>query len=456
MRFTDRIAIAITCVAVLIAVGCGSDPDAPRILDITFDPEGPVPTNTDVTVTADVVGGNLSYHWSVSGGIIRETQSHSSQATSDAKIMVTDAGDDDIGKVLDELGYEWTEESPDALGDDLILDEFDCVFVNSSLNISVTNDEFALRRWVDDGGSLYASGRASELVDLLWPGKIVFPEPDPYAGSANPGSEFISAWVTDDGMAQSVGFISCEFAYPDRVWMPVVSTGSAVTTIMRADASEVVNIGAVTNLPVGYDFSEMPLAAFFSHGDGKVFFTNLYSDEASGDSVDMLRRYFSASVATEPMASTNHYLTDLAGFFPWKDYTGVMMEEDQTEYSFELPDSDDVHLILNATRGVFTMTVDGPGDADREVSGSVPFSTTFQDVESGDWTVTVEVTDASGGEYIPYVLSVGQRAQTEELITTVPEVIWRTPMEPETYTIKLRVIDDRSRADEWIVGLKVE
>jgi hypothetical protein len=456
MRFATRTAIIFSCIAVILIMGCQGDPDAPRILDITFDPEGPVPTNSDVTVTADVTGGGLTYHWSVSGGIIRETQSHSPQAASDAEIMVTDAGDDDIGQVLDELGYEWTEEPLDTLGDEAALSDYDCVFVNSSLHLSVTNDEFALRRWVDDGGTLYASGRASELVDLLWPGKIVFPEPDPYVGSANPGSDFISAWVTDDGMAQSVGFISCEFAYPDRVWTPAVSTGSAVTTIMRADASGVVNAGSVTNLPVGYDFSDMPLAAFFSHGDGKVFFTNLYSDTSSGHSVDVLRRYFAAFVATEPMASTNHYLTDLAGFFPWKDYIGVMMEEDQTEYAFELDDADDVHLILNATRGVFTMTVDGPGDADREISGSVPFSTTFQDVESGDWTVAVEVTDASGAEYIPYVLSVAQRSQTEELITTVPEVIWRTPMEPETYTIKLRIIDSLSRADEWIVGLQVE
>jgi len=450
-----KLLLAASICAALLA-GCSNRADAPKILDMTFVPQSPVPTNTDVHVTAQVEGSNLSYNWKITGGILREVQMHSGQLTPEETVAVTESGQDNVGAIIGPLGYTFLTVSPNALHDIVTHPAIEAVFINSSDSLSVTADDIAIRDWVEGGGALYASGRAAEYVRTLWPNRITFPKPDPYAGSANPADDLIQACIVDDPAQQSLGFDSLDLTYPSYSWPPVIATGGATTPIITADASSVVNIDLIENLPPGEDFEHMPVAMYFAHGDGIVVFTSFHYQPGLSSAETALLDYLAALVVMHPLKLRSHDMADMAGYFPYMDFVGLTTTDRQADFSFEIAGADDVFLILNARMGALDFSVTGPGDLHQDVSGPAPITMAFPNVADGEWSVSVKAISMSVAEVLPFVLSVAARSKDLQLVTSVPEVIWRTPMDAGTYTITLRAIDDRYRVDEMIVGIKVE
>jgi len=448
--------LAVIGILILLTSGCSKSIDAPRIKDIVLDPPGPVAPNTDVRVTADVEGGNLTYHWSVSGGYARKLEAHQAQKAELPKVAVTKAGYDDVGEVLDDFDFPYYNLSLNSMGNSGVLSQFDAIFINSSLEISVAGSELALKSWVEDGGALYLSGTAYDYLPKLWPDIVTFPEPEPYVGSANTYGEVISAQILDKATAAALGITTLNVEYPDYPWPPVIDTKYPARVIATADASDVVDISAITNLPPGEDFSSMPISIFFPYGDGMVLFTNKhYQDGLAAFDLGLVQ-YMVASVAIFPIAKTSHTLIDMGGYFPATDYVGFISEGVERKYAFDLAGAGDVYIVLNAPDGEFDFKVDGPEDSDADVTGTAPISMAFPGVTDGKWTIKIKANDTGDFDHLPYALSIGKRTSSEELVTDVPEVIWRVPFEPDIYTIRLNIIDDYFREDEFTVGVQVK
>ncbi len=434
--------------------GCSEDEGSPRILSINFDPEGPVSPNTDVHVTADVEGANLTYYWSVTDGIVREI-AHSAQAE-DLTLAVTDADLDDIGHTLDGLGFEYETIDLETLGNPFAIADYDAIYINSSDDISVVASDLAIRSWVQDGGSLYASGKACEYLIEFWPDVITFAEPDPYVGRPNTTSDWMFADIVSDSAAFNLGFDELILTYPEYAWPPIVDLDISTSTYVRANASSVVAIELITNLPVGEDFELMPTAVSFEYGDGFVLYTNHHLTSGMDIEEEELLDYLATVVIAHPIVRTAHTLINMAGYFPYADYVGSVMEDVEMELVFTVMEVEDIYIVINALDGTFAVTVDGPGDILQDVEGSIPMSMAFPGVEDGTWTITFTATDTKGIDRMPFVVSIGERSEKGQIVTTVPEVIWRTPFVPDTYAITLEVQDEQFRGDKWTIGIEVE
>jgi hypothetical protein len=119
--------------------------------------------------------------------------------SSDSAGLAVLRGDyDDIGGVIDELGFEFVDvcgswgahrAARELLSDYRNIDQFDIIFVNcaTGIDLRATNPEVDLikenmRRFVSDGGSLYVSDLAADFIEQLWPDYIDFvaSNPRPY------------------------------------------------------------------------------------------------------------------------------------------------------------------------------------------------------------------------------------------------------------------------------------
>ncbi len=441
----------------LSLAGCGSSADAPKIHDILFEPAGPVTTNTDVHVSAIVEGSDLEYHWTVNGGMIRNAEFHSpQQADALPEIAVTPAGHDDAGQVLDYLDFKYDNIDPVLLGHSGILANYDAIFINSSDAISVAGSDIALLSWVDSGGALYASGTAADYLIKLPQNKVTFPEPDPYVGYANTSGDEIDGAIADEIAEMALDFSNIDIAFPNYPWAPIIDTTGSVTTIATADASEIVDIDSIANLPTGEDFSEMPVTVTFSHGDGLILFTNFHCHADMNTREQNLLKYIYGLVLSHSLKDTAYTLMDMAGYFPNIDYAGILAEDDEVKYTADFIDIDDLYIVFNAPDGVFKLEIEGPNDLKKEVTAHAPISMAFPDASNGTWEFSITATDTGSDDNIPYILSTGLRTSDYQLITTVPEIIWRTPFEPDIYAVTLRVIDNHFKVAELTVGLKVK
>jgi len=451
------LAILMVCISVTVLTGCDDSSEGdPVIHDITFDPPYPVPPNTDIHVTAIVEGEDLEYYWSVTGGLVREVDTHSTQAgTQSPQIAVTLPGYDDAGEVLDGLGFDYDTYDAGNLGTVVSLG-YDAIFINSSDEISVAGSDLVLKTWVENGGALYASGTGADFIREFWPTKVTFPEPDPYVGSANTSGDFIVGELWDNSAIENLGFTDFIIDYPGYNWPPILDTAGSATTIAVADASEVIDIGAIPSLPPGIDFVEMPTSVSFNAGNGFVLYTNHHLTSNMDQDERELMDYLVTQVLAFPLVSLTHELISFAGYYAYADYSGLI-DEDQTDvYTLELTDITDVYFVLNATSGTYRLAVTGPGGIDTDATGGVPISMAFPNVNDGTWELTITATDTDGVNNIPYVLSIGEKSVNEQLVTLVPEVYWRTPIETGIYGITLKVLDPEFRGDQLTVGIKVE
>ena len=125
------------------------------------------------------------------------------------------------------------------------LQDYDAIFINSSDAISVAGTDMVLKNWVEDGGSLYVSGTAVDYISNTGSSALVFPAPDPYVGSANSGGEFITGIIRDEAMSDETDIILVDLQYPDYNWVPVIDTNYPANVLIDADASEIIDIGAI-------------------------------------------------------------------------------------------------------------------------------------------------------------------------------------------------------------------
>lgn len=169
----------------------------------------------------------------------------------------------------------WTVE---AFGDFDALAEYDAVFVNCGVN------EFDLvtglsagvkaniKRYVQEGGSIYVSDWAYDLIEAVWPEKLDFLSTDDINSAAEHGEDGTYAMdVLEPGLAEYEGadVVDIEFRFGNFAVISQVAQG--VTTYLRGDVGYRVN-NSVSTLP------NTPITVGFSDGAGRVIFTSFHQE----------------------------------------------------------------------------------------------------------------------------------------------------------------------------------
>jgi len=212
---------------------------------------------------------------------------------------------DDFDLVLNQMGfanYELVDGlDPDVLngflGDPDELARFDVIFFNGGFVedgviydlTNPTNEVVAanLQNVVDyanNGGSIYASDWAYDLVELGWPDRADFVGADEIPNDAQLGDyDTVNATVSDTALSEFLGTVHIDIDYDLPVWPPVENVASSVSVHLTG------NVPYSDGLS-DYTLTAVPLLYSFNAGSGKVVYSTFrVARNASDDMVATLQ-----------------------------------------------------------------------------------------------------------------------------------------------------------------------
>ncbi len=186
-----------------------------------------------------------------------------------------------------ELGDHWANA---AFGDYEQMNEYDAIFVNCGVDQLDFQDSIDpavkanLRQYVQQGGSLYVSDWAYDLVEKVWPEKIDFYGDDSMADTAEFGAQgTYDATVISFDLQECLGDDNVTIDYSFRGSALVKQVVSDATIYLKADMGYEVNGGVSTLL-------DMPITVGFKDGptSGNVVFTSFHLESNGDEDVEVL------------------------------------------------------------------------------------------------------------------------------------------------------------------------
>jgi hypothetical protein len=175
--------------------------------------------------------------------------------------------------VISDYASSW---SPSLLNDYETLASYDIVFINCGaeefdyVGTSIQRDN--LRQYVRNGGSLYASDLAYDVVEMIFPSAIEFWGDDSVNDSAQTGAVgSYSGTVLDSSLSAGLGTTSIQLNYPLPVWAVMEGVGVGTTIHISGDA-DVEELFETTSL------SNVPHTVSFEAGAGKVVFSSFHQE----------------------------------------------------------------------------------------------------------------------------------------------------------------------------------
>ncbi|MBI3180069.1 MAG: carboxypeptidase regulatory-like domain-containing protein, partial [Deltaproteobacteria bacterium] len=175
----------------------------------------------------------------------------------------------------------------DFLDDSVFLNQFDIVFFNCGLadQYVLSAPDTAkdnLRDYVQNGGSIYASDRAYEIVRVVFPGVLDFygndtdgtyRAPDGWVGVLNPG---VATDVVDSSLAGALGVGSVTIVYDKGRWVPLTNTQpGAVYAWLQADVA--VDTSDPPDDVADTTWVDAPTLASTPFGSGRIVFTTFHN-----------------------------------------------------------------------------------------------------------------------------------------------------------------------------------
>ncbi|MFZ9887650.1 MAG: MSCRAMM family protein, partial [Myxococcota bacterium] len=266
------------------------------VVETTTDEEGRytlsgVPAGEDVEVTVTKGSFTSTFVVEVPANGIVDIPEEECALDQDVNIAVVAGLWDNVKSVLLNVGIDpanitdyssgWAEA---LLTDYELLSQYDIVFLNCGLDETAFLNNLGtsgimrdnLRQFVANGGSVYASDQAYDIIEASFPNYIEFYGSDAAPQSAQAGAtiDSIIADVVDAGLANALGSSQLELHYPLPAWTVMESVSSAVRVFIRGNA--VVN--PVPLLPLSETLSNVPHTVSFSSGAGKVVYTSFHQE----------------------------------------------------------------------------------------------------------------------------------------------------------------------------------
>jgi hypothetical protein len=214
----------------------------------------------------------------------------------DLRIAVVDGAYDQVEDVLGSLGIdpanvtmydgeigffpggniEWVGE---LLGDYATLAQYDVVFFNCGVDdaaFTTEKDQVAidnLRQFVAQGGSVYASDWAYDIVETTWPNYIDFERTDTLGDSAQVGvsEATIPGTIVDANLAAAMGQTTINMDYPLDIWAVMSAVDAGVTVYVRGNARVHSGFSEQTR-------TNIPHTVGFSPGGGRVLYTSFHQE----------------------------------------------------------------------------------------------------------------------------------------------------------------------------------
>jgi hypothetical protein len=173
------------------------------------------------------------------------------------------------------------------LGDYARMSMYDIIFFNCGVNdaAAVTGANAStyaanLRRYVEEGGSVYASDYAAPLVEMAFPEFVSWQRNavvnNGLLASKVGKPQTITANVTDPGIRAALGQQTIQVSFDLDAWVAMFGTAPATRVYIRATAE-----GAAYSLfgpGENFTMNNIPLTVGFDVGQGRVVFTSFHQE----------------------------------------------------------------------------------------------------------------------------------------------------------------------------------
>ena len=217
------------------------------------------------------------------------------------KIAVTPPYYDDIGKILTDMKYSFTEIEPSDLSDYDLIKDYDIIFINCAgeLEQPAQDAKTALQQFIQNGGNLYTSDWAFTFIQNSFPEYITF---HGYIGEA----QTITCAVVDPGLQDYLWDLNTgEVTYDLSSWVPIESISSQTKVYLTGsytvyESMGSANIKSLRKREISKGQSKIssttetdkPLAVCFSYGNGKVLHTTFHNEAQLDWLIQRMLEYF--------------------------------------------------------------------------------------------------------------------------------------------------------------------
>jgi hypothetical protein len=200
------------------------------------------------------------------------------------KIAVTTPYFDDIGSILNLLGYKFDEISIDDLSNSSVTSQYDVICLNCAPGFEekAPLHKENLRSFVENGGRIYASDWAFASIVAAFPGKLTFYD-YPYIGD----SQDIRGFVVDRRLANYLGTNEIDLTFDLRYWVPIKSVDPSVITYISGSYNAILDeyfknhqkprTRFKNDHKSSRDLLSGPIAVGFTYGKGKVVYTSFHN-----------------------------------------------------------------------------------------------------------------------------------------------------------------------------------
>lgn len=305
---------------------------------------------------------------------------------------------DDVGGVLTAMNIPYRSITPAQVKDDAFLGKLCALFVASG---SAAGGDAAphIARWVEQGGSLYVSGSALDVILAAFPGRLSL------GGKALPGS--VRVELTDKGVAAAMG-TDITLTVPNEGWSLPGQTDALVHARGHLDSGDA------------------PLMVSFDAGQGWVVYSALNAGVDLSDAHQKLVRFFVIRTLYAKDASQALRRFPAASAAPLEIADTVDPGELSTEFAFTSREADDWDAVLVWSEGRRGLTLRGPdGKQATQQSDASPLVFPIRNAAPGAWKVYAHGMAAPSADS-PFLLMLIPRRGTN-LLNAVPTPLqaWR-------------------------------
>lgn len=181
---------------------------------------------------------------------------------------------------LDGLSPQWASS---LLGNYAAMSMYDIIFFNcgvddarATANPNTATYAANLRRFVEQGGSVYASDWAAPLIELAFPEFITWQGGTPTADNVEQAKvgtvQTLTANVVDPGIRAALGQQTVNLSFDLPAWVAMKSTAPATQTYIRGNAERSQGFFGTAQM------ANIPFTVGFDVGQGRVIFTSFHQE----------------------------------------------------------------------------------------------------------------------------------------------------------------------------------
>ena len=295
------------------------------------------------------------------------------------KLAITPARFDDMGKLLDTLGagfkYDIVEDA--KLEDPAVCQRYDVIFLTCAETNSPQSREklkTALRQFVGQGGTLYASDLRFDLLAAAFPGFV------DATAVAQGTQQDLRAEVLEPGLRAILGN-ELPLHFDLEGWRPAAFGGRNVTVYVKGKFQTTAGVSL-----------ESPLLVKFSAGNGTVLFTSFHNEKQNNDAEVQMLKYLVFTMVTAKVESKVTKTMVSGGFSPQQqNLLSATVDHPSVTSRYEHKQAGDLQFALGFERqgAKLRLEVKSPDGKSFVQEGDTTFTISVPAAGSGTWQYTV-------------------------------------------------------------------